>query len=118
MADKYVFYFFFKVAPPFENHTWIMNAEIHRPDDNAEGVLVALGTMNGGFSFYIKDSRLVFDISISTGKCTVRAHFLRKGKRATITLSIDGKECGSIPIPFILKKSQLKHIALLYKRLL
>ncbi len=104
-----------EVAPPFGNRTWIMDAEIHRPDDSAEGVMVALGTMNGGFSFYIKDTQLVLDynmftdhhvvrsdIPVPTGKCTVRAHFLRKGKRATITLSIDGKECGSIPIPFIL----------------
>jgi arylsulfatase len=72
--------------------------------------------MNGGLSFYIKDSQLVFDfnmftdhqvvrsdIKVPTGDSTVRAHFVRQGKKGTLTLSINGKECGSIPIPYLLQ---------------
>jgi arylsulfatase len=39
---------------------------------------------------------------VPTGKSTVRAHFSRKEKKGTLTLSINGKECGSILIPYVL----------------
>ncbi|MFX1293106.1 MAG: arylsulfatase [Promethearchaeota archaeon] len=94
---------------------WIIDAEITRANDTDEGVLVALGTMNGGLTFYIKDSHLICDlnmlmdhhivrsdITVPTGKSTVRAHFRRKGKRGTLILSINGKECGSILLPYFL----------------
>ena len=105
-----------EVAPLFGNRTWIIDAEIQRSKDTDEGVLLALGTMNGGLTFYIKDSQLIFDfnmfmdhhvvrsdIKVPTGESTVRAHFVRQGKRATLTLFINGKECGSIPIPYLLQ---------------
>jgi arylsulfatase len=103
------------VMPLFGRRTWIIDAEIQRTNENDEGVLLALGTMNGGLTFFIKDSHLVFDfnmfmdhhivrsnIKVPTGESTVRAHFVRKGKRGTITLYINGEECGSIPIPYLL----------------
>lgn len=102
-------------APQMGGHTWTMDVEIQRASDTDEGVLLSLGTMNGGFTFYIKDSHLVFDfnmfmehhvvrsdITVPTGESTVRAHFVRKKRKGTLTLSINGKECGSIPIPYIL----------------
>jgi arylsulfatase len=104
------------VAPFFGSRTWIIDAEIQRDYDSEEGVLLALGTMNGGLTFYIKDSQLIFDfnmfmdhhvvrsdIKVPIGESTVRAHFLRQGKRGTLTLFINGKECGSIPIPYLLQ---------------
>ena len=42
------------------------------------------------------------EIAVPTGKSTVRAHFERSKKNGTLTLSINGKECGSIPIPYLL----------------
>jgi arylsulfatase len=42
------------------------------------------------------------DIKLPTGDSLVRAHFLRQGKKGKLTLSINGKECGSIPIPYLL----------------
>ena len=42
------------------------------------------------------------DITVPTGESKVRAHFRRKGKRGTLTLSINGKECGSILLPYFL----------------
>jgi len=90
---------------------WIIDAEIQRANDTDEGVLVAVGSLDGGLTFYIKDSHLVCDlnavrdhnvvrsdITVPTGKSTVRAHFRKKGKRGTLSLSINGKECGSIAI--------------------
>jgi arylsulfatase len=104
------------VTPYFGSRTWIIDAEIERSNESDEGVILALGTMNGGLTFYIKDSQLVFDfnmfmdhhvvrsdINVPTGESTVRAHFLRQGKRGTLTLLINGEECGSIPIPYLLR---------------
>ena len=94
---------------------WIIDAEIQRANDSDEGVLVALGTMNGGLTFYIKDSHLIFDlnmlmdhhvvrsdITVPTGESKVRVHFGRKRMKGTLTLSINGKECGSILLPYFL----------------
>jgi arylsulfatase len=39
---------------------------------------------------------------VPTGKSTVRVHFRKKGKKGTLTLSINGKECGSILLPYFL----------------
>ncbi|HDZ17851.1 hypothetical protein LCGC14_1238260 [marine sediment metagenome] len=102
-------------SPDFGRRTWIIDVNIQRTNDTDDGVLLALGTMNGGLSFYIKNSHLVFDfnmfmdhqvvrsdITVPTGESTVRAHFIRQGKKGTLTLSINGKECGSIPIPYLL----------------
>ena len=102
-------------SPGFGNRTWIIDAEIQRDKDTDNGVLLALGTMNGGLTFYIKDSYLVFDfnmfmdhhvvrsnITVPTGESTVRVYFVRERKKGTITLSINRKECGSIPIPYLL----------------
>ncbi len=103
------------VGPLSASRSWIIDAEIERANDTDNGVLVAVGTMNGGLTFYIKDSHLVFDfnmfmdhqvvrsdITVPTGKSTVRAHFQRHKRKGTLTLSINGKECGSIPIPYLL----------------
>jgi arylsulfatase len=104
------------VVPLFGARTWIIDAEIQRNKETDEGVLLALGTMNGGLTFFIKDSQLVFDFNmfmdhhvvrsnkkVPTGESTVRAHFIRKGKRGTLTLFINGEECDSIPIPYLLR---------------
>ncbi len=103
------------VAPLTAARSWIIDVEIERTSENDNGVLVAVGTMNGGLSFYIKDSHLVFDfnlfmdhqvvrsdIPVPTGKSTVRAHFERQKRKGTLTISINGKECGSVPIPYLL----------------
>jgi len=103
------------VMPLFGGRTWIIDAEIQRTKESEEGVLLALGTMNGGLTFFIKDSQLVFDFNmfmdhhvvrsdkkVPIGESTVRAHFVRQGKRGTLNLCINGEECGSIPIPYLL----------------
>ena len=43
---------------------------VERPDARAEGVLVALGEFSGGYVFYMKDGKLVFDYN-DLGKLTV-----------------------------------------------
>lgn len=105
-----------EVAPAFGNRTWVMTAEVERSNDNTEGVIVAQGTQNVGFSWYIKDNRMVFDYNIftehhvvhsdrivPTGKCTLRVRFVRDGRTGTIILSINGEECGLISVPYVLR---------------
>ena len=43
---------------------------MERPDARAEGVLVAQGEFSGGYVFYVKDGKLVFDYN-DLGKHTV-----------------------------------------------
>jgi arylsulfatase len=105
-----------EVAPALGNRTWVMIAEVERPNDSIEGVLVAQGTQNGGYSWYIKNNRMFFDYNVftehhivqsdrnvPTGKLTLGVKFVRDGRTGTIILSIDGEECGSISVPFILR---------------
>jgi arylsulfatase len=89
-----------------------MTAEVERPDESSGGVLVAHGTQNTGFSWYIKDERLVFDSNalarhfvvrserpVPVGKSTLGAAFTWVDNKGTITLLMDGEECGSIQVP-------------------
>ena len=41
--------------------------------------------------------------SVPVGKCMLRVKFVREGKTGSIILSIDGKECGAIPVPFVIR---------------
>jgi arylsulfatase len=99
-------------SPGLGTRNWVMTAEVERPDEAADGVLVAHGTQNTGFSWYIKDEKLVFDSNVLTdhhvvrsnqkvpdGSSTLGVRFAWGDKKGTITLLIDGTECGSIDVP-------------------
>lgn len=43
------------------------------------------------------------DFTVPTGQCTIGVKFLRKDNKGTITLLIDGKECGFINVPSVLR---------------
>jgi hypothetical protein len=49
------------VAPNLYNRSFSITAQVDRADNKVEGVLVARGDRNGGFSLYVKDGKLVFD---------------------------------------------------------
>lgn len=49
------------VAPNLFNRSFSITALVDRADHKVEGVLLARGDRNGGFAFYLKDRRLVFD---------------------------------------------------------
>ena len=99
-------------APAFGARSWTMTAEVERADESSDGVIVAHGTQNTGFSWYIKDGLLVFDSNalakhsvvrserpVPVGKSTLGAAFAWADKKGTITLLMDGEECGSIQVP-------------------
>ncbi len=78
-------------APNLFNRSFSITALVDRPDQKAEGVLVARGDRNGGFAFYLKDGRVVFDANhlgwrhtvirsqqnVPVGKSTLRFDFTR-----------------------------------------
>lgn len=105
-----------EASPLLGSRSWIMSADVELPVASVEGVLVAQGTQNVGFSLYIKDNRLVFDYNIftnhfvvrseckvPTGRCMLGVRFIREDKTATITLLINDEACGSIEVPFVLR---------------
>jgi arylsulfatase len=105
-----------EVAPPLGNRSWVMTAEVAEVNPQKGGVLVAEGTQNIGFSWYVKDERLVFDYNIFTNHHVLRSdakipeevrklgvRFQRKGAKGTVTLSIDGNDCGNMEVPFVLR---------------
>ena len=100
------------VTPGMGLRDWLMTAEIERPDASANGVLVASGTQNTGFSWYIKDGKMVFDDNdytehfvvssdqeVPVGSSTLGVLFTWRDKKGTITLQINGVECGSMAVP-------------------
>ena len=104
-----------EVSPAVGNRSWIMTADIERSDKD-EGVIVAMGTQNCGFCWYIKDNISVFDYNIftdhhivrsetvvPTNQCSIGVNFLREGRKGTISLIIDEKECGSIQVPYVMR---------------
>ncbi|MFW9865737.1 MAG: arylsulfatase [Candidatus Thorarchaeota archaeon] len=105
-----------EVSPAVGNRTWIMTADIKRSSERDDGVLVAMGTQNCGYCWYIKDNISIFDyniftehhivrsnISVPSGDCSVGVNFVRKGRNGTINLTIEGKECGSIQVPYVMR---------------
>jgi arylsulfatase A-like enzyme len=105
-------------APAFGMRDWLMTAEVERPKASDNGVLVANGTQNTGFSWYIKEEQMVFDGNIYTdhhvvrseqkvplGTSTLGVRFSRVDQKGIITLLINGMECGTMEMPSILRGS-------------
>jgi arylsulfatase A-like enzyme len=105
-------------TPAFGFRDWLMTAEVERPKATDNGVLLANGTQNNGFSWYIKDERMVLDGNIYTDHHVVRSvqkvplgssllgvRFNWKDQKGIITLLINGKECGSMEVPSVLRGS-------------
>jgi arylsulfatase len=101
------------IAPHTYNRSFRITADVDLPEDGAQGALIALGGVEGGWSFSIQDGKLVFhynwvlvnqykvasDAPAPTGKVTLVADFAYDGggmgKGATVTLSANGTAIGS-----------------------
>jgi len=103
-------------TPGMGIRNWLMTAEIDLPDPSAGGVLVASGTQNVGFTWYIKDEKLVFDSNAYTehhvvsserdvpaGASTLGVKFTWQDQKGAVTLLIDGEECGSAGVPITIR---------------
>jgi len=105
-----------EVSPSLGSRSWVMTAEVQQHDPKQGGVIVAQGTQNVGFTWYVKDEQLVFDYNIFTDHHIVRStqkvpegdsrlgmRFHRDGQKGAITLSINESDCGNIEVPFVLR---------------
>ena len=50
-------------GPILINHSYVIRAVVNRDDTSQQGVLVALGDLYSGYSLYIKDNKLYYEIN-------------------------------------------------------
>ncbi|GAA1055070.1 arylsulfatase [Agromyces luteolus] len=109
-------------APRLVNRPHTINALVEIPEGGAEGVLVSQGGVDGGYSLYVQDGRLVYtynyvaaeyfhvrsDTDVPAGTHILSMEFaptgepsIREGKGtpATVTLFVDGEPIGSGDLP-------------------
>ncbi len=97
------------VAPDVRSRSYRIEADVAIPASGAEGVLIAHGDATCGYSFYVRDGRLVHDMNVGGAHVVVRSdrpvppgrHVLglrmeRDGARRIATLTIDGASAGSV----------------------
>ena len=104
-------------GPTLGNRTFSVIADIERPHAAAEGCLFTFGDAKSGVALYILKDRLAVDYnffgthykaisSIVVPVGATRAAFtmskLEKGGR--LTLAIDGKDCGSVELPKLIRR--------------
>ena len=100
------------IAPYTYNRSFRLTAEAEIPQSGAQGALIALGGVEGGWSFTLEGGKLVFHYNrmlttqytiasptaVPTGKGTLVADVAYDGgglgKGATVTLSANGKQIG------------------------
>jgi arylsulfatase len=104
-----------QVGAVFGGRGWDLDATIERRAGDS-GVLYASGTANSGLSVFVQGERLVFDYNcfgdhqivesdrnVPTGRSVVGVRLRRTDKSGRATLVIDGDECGSVEIPFVMR---------------
>ena len=112
--DTYVYYpgmqhIDARVAAPTNAASHRITSKINRDSASDQGVLIAYGGADSGYSFYIQDNHLIYeynfcgmpyviksDCEVPTGECTVSFEYQKKDAvNGTGTLYIDGQACGS-----------------------
>jgi arylsulfatase len=97
-------------TPDTRNRSYEITALVNRPDLNSEGVIVAFGSVTSGYTFYVRNNRLVHEynaagtvykvesnIDVPTGKSTLRFIFDKTGDLSGIgRLSINGRAAGEV----------------------
>ena len=112
----------FAAAPKVYNRPFTITADVQIPEAGAQGILIAHGGRVGGYSFFVKDSRLHFvynflgrefftvvsNTEVPAGDAVLRYEFeptgeadlaAGKGVPATGQLYIDSKLVGAIDMP-------------------
>ncbi len=104
-----------EAAPAFGGRSWVMRADIERPAGAEEGVLMAFGTANTGFSWFIQNDRLVFDYNLfgdhylaeaplpGAGRYTVEVELVRDDNGGEIVVRTEAGASEPVRIPFVLR---------------
>jgi arylsulfatase A-like enzyme len=116
---RYVYYPFGgpvteEAAVNVRNRSHTITAEVSIAESGAEGMLLAQGSIFGGYAFFLRDNRLHYvhnfvglevhrvtaDVDVSPGDHTLAFRFAKTGEHAgTGTLLIDGASVGETAIP-------------------
>lgn len=101
-------------APVIAGHSFEIRAEVVRPDDEANGVLIAHGSVNSGYCLMIDGGHLVYDLNhygdhhlatssvpVPTGRSRVAMRFDREegGTGGGVRLFVDGAVVGQGVLP-------------------
>lgn len=105
-------------SPPVLNKSFSVTAQIEIPEGGAEGMVFTHGGLTGGYGLYVKDGKAHFvynylavdrytvsSEALPTGKVTLSAQLAyegakgERGKPATVTLAVDGKQVGQGKLP-------------------
>ncbi|MEK7686837.1 MAG: sulfatase/phosphatase domain-containing protein, partial [Pseudomonadota bacterium] len=99
------------VAPDVRNRTYTIEAEAHVDGATTEGVLIAHGDATTGYSLYMKDGRLAYDMNIGgehhlivsdrpvpAGHRRLGVRMRRDKGRNLATLLIDGEPVGGFDV--------------------
>jgi arylsulfatase len=102
-----------EAAVNLRNRSHTITAEVELPDRDVEGILLAMGSILGGFVFYVQGHRLHYvhnfgglevsqvtsDVELSPGKHVLAFRFEKtREHRGTGTLLVDGAAAGSVEI--------------------
>jgi arylsulfatase len=95
------------VAPDVRSRTYTIEADARIDDAATQGVLIAHGDMTCGYSLYVKDNRLVYDMNVGgqhhiavsdrpvpAGNRRLGVRMRRRDGRNIATLLIDGEPVG------------------------
>ncbi len=115
--DSYVYYSPVRLvrsgSPAMANRSYTITAEVEIPEGGAEGVIVADGGVDGGFSLCVKDGKLhyvsnflareYFVITaaqpVPTGMVQLRLEFAKtKGFAGTARLFVNGEAAGEVEV--------------------
>ena len=104
-----------QAGPQVGGRSWDLEAVIDRPA-GVGGVLYATGNENSGMSLFVEGDRLVFDyncfgdhqvveseVEVPTGSSVVGVRFRREDTSGDATLVIDGADCGTVVLPFVMR---------------
>jgi arylsulfatase len=104
-------------APTLGNRSFTVIADIDRPTKTTEGCLFTFGDAKSGVALYILKDRLVFDynlfsthiqvrstIALPTGRFKAAAKLTKVEQTGRVTLLVDGRECGSVDIPKLIRR--------------
>jgi len=104
-----------QAAAGIGGRSWDLEAQVVRAATQG-GVIMATGNENAGASFFVQDDHLVFDYNIfgehhvlvsnetlPEGACALGLSFRRGHRDAEVTLHVDGRDVGSLHLPFLMR---------------
>ena len=104
-------------APDLGNRSFTVTVDFERTNAATEGCLLSFGDVKSGFALYVLKDKLAFDynlfgthyrvvsdIALPVGRAQAVASLNRQGAGGVVMLAVDGKPCGSVEIPQLLRR--------------